>query len=194
MSLKFFAFLSLAILVSFTVALPYHRANFATTLGKSGYFEGKPFYKYFNFTKATINRWFKNSAKTNAQKKKWLEALVSGRNRYLFYWIAYFENHSWKWHISLKTRVKALFCARLVSHNCANNSAKNLGKSWLGTFLTLTEFIAEDFTHDSCFFLFVYQGNCKEYFKWFCPVLRQWVEKPQVTLRSTYPDPALLFL
>ena len=72
MSLKFFAFLSLAILVSFTVALPYHKANFATTLGKSGYFEGKPFYKYFNFTKAAINRWLKNSAKTNVQKKNGL--------------------------------------------------------------------------------------------------------------------------
>jgi len=42
MSLKFFAFLSLAILVSFTVALPYHKANFATTLGKSGYFKAEP--------------------------------------------------------------------------------------------------------------------------------------------------------
>lgn len=42
MSLKFFAFLSLAILVSFTVALPYHKANFATTLGESGHFEAKP--------------------------------------------------------------------------------------------------------------------------------------------------------
>jgi len=49
MSLKFFAFLSLATLVSFTLALPYHKANFASTLGESGYFEGKPLYKYFNF-------------------------------------------------------------------------------------------------------------------------------------------------
>lgn len=69
MSLKFFAFLSLAILVSLTVALPYHKANFATTLGESGHFEGKPFYKYFNFTKAAINRCLKLSAKTNVQSE-----------------------------------------------------------------------------------------------------------------------------
>lgn len=54
MSLKFFAFLSLATLVSFAVALPYHKTNFATTLGKSGYFEGKPFYKYFNLDRKSV--------------------------------------------------------------------------------------------------------------------------------------------
>jgi len=65
MSLKFFAFLSLAILVSFTVALPYHTANFATTLGKSGYFKGKPFLQVFQFYENNHKQVLKNSAKTN---------------------------------------------------------------------------------------------------------------------------------
>jgi len=42
MSLKFFSFVSLAILVSFTMALPYHKADIATTLGKSADFEVEP--------------------------------------------------------------------------------------------------------------------------------------------------------
>jgi len=45
--MRLFTFLSLAILASSTVALPYHKANIATTLGEGGYFEGKPLYKYF---------------------------------------------------------------------------------------------------------------------------------------------------
>lgn len=48
MDLKFFAFLSLTSLVSFIVAIPYNKADFASELGRTDYFEGKPF--YFNLT------------------------------------------------------------------------------------------------------------------------------------------------
>lgn len=63
MSLKFLAFLSLTTLVSFIVALPFHKANFATTLGKSDYFEGKLF--YFIFTQTNFTRCWKTCPTTN---------------------------------------------------------------------------------------------------------------------------------
>ncbi|KAJ7371674.1 hypothetical protein OS493_023705 [Desmophyllum pertusum] len=39
MDLKFFAFLSLTSLVSFIVAIPYNKADFASELGRTDYFE-----------------------------------------------------------------------------------------------------------------------------------------------------------
>lgn len=83
--------------------------------GESGYFEGKLFYKYFNFIKVVINRCLKFSVKINVQSEGGLRYWYLDEIDVLIYIFFILNMIFWKLFFCVKDMGKgSVFCKILL--------------------------------------------------------------------------------